>query len=132
MMLLHRKKNAAARGARRLLVAAILAAGLAQFAVQAQAQTFVPRDENPEDYPAGAGREETFYGCTACHGFKIIAAQGQNRRQWNDTINWMTEKHGMPAIEGKDRETILDYLEATFPPRAPAGRGGFQNPFAPR
>lgn len=131
-MMVSYRKNAAAQLARRLLVAVVLLAGFALFAVHAHAQAFVPRDENPEDYPAGAGRDEAFYGCTACHGFKIIAAQGQNRRQWNDTVNWMTEKHGMPAIEGKDRELILDYLEATFPPRAPAGRGGFQNPFLTR
>jgi len=39
-------------------------------------QQFVPRDENPEDFPAGAGRDDTFFACTACHGFKLIAQQG--------------------------------------------------------
>jgi hypothetical protein len=39
----------------------------------------------------------------------------------------MTEKHGMPPIDGEFRKTVLDYLEAAFPPRrAP---GGWQNPF---
>jgi len=32
----------------------------------------------------------------------------------------------------KEQKIVLDYLEANFPPRAPAGRGGWQNPFAPR
>ena len=96
------------------------------------AQTYTPRDENPEDYPAGAGRDDTFFACTACHGFKLVAAQGMTRRQWEDSLQWMTDKHGMSPLPAKDQKTVLDYLEATFPPRAPAGRGGFQNPFAPR
>ena len=120
---------AAAHVARRLLLAATavaLAAGIAA------AQTFTPRDESPEDYPAGVGRDDTFYACTACHGFKLVAAQGQNRRQWDDTINWMSEKHGMPKLEAKERDIVLNYLEAAFPPRAPSGGGGFQNPFMKR
>jgi mono/diheme cytochrome c family protein len=107
-------------------VAMALSAGIAA------AQTFTPRDESPEDYPVGAGRDETFYACTACHGFKLVAAQGQNRRQWDDTINWMSEKHGMPKLEAKERDIVLNYLEAAFPPRAPSGGGGFQNPFMKR
>jgi hypothetical protein len=38
----------------------------------------------------------------------------------------------MPRLEGKDRDIVLNYLEATFPPRAPAGSGGWQNPFLNR
>ena len=120
---------AAARLARLLLFVTI---GIALSASVAVAQTFTPRDESPEEFPAGAGRDETFYTCTACHGFKLVAAQGMNRRQWDDSINWMMEKHRMPPLEAKERDTVLNYLEATFPPRAPAGRGGCQNPFAPK
>jgi mono/diheme cytochrome c family protein len=123
------RTNAAARVARRLLVVTM---GVALMAGVAAAQTFAPRDESPEDFPAGAGRDETFYTCTACHGFKLVAAQGMNRRQWDDSINWMMEKHRMPPLEAKERDTVLNYLEATFPPRAPAGGGGFQNPFMKR
>lgn len=99
--------------------------------VLAQTQSFTPRDESPEEFVAGSGREETFYACTACHNFKLVAQQGMNRRQWDDTLNWMTEKHNMPAIEGKDREIVLNYLEAAYPPRAQE-RGGWQNPFLNR
>jgi hypothetical protein len=96
------------------------------------ASEFVPADETPEEYPDRPGREETFYACTACHGFKLVAQQGQSRRQWDETIDFMQDKHTMPAIEGDDRKLILDYLEASFPPRgAPAGRG-WQNPFLQR
>ena len=112
-----------------LFAATFLAA--ATLVAFAQAQNFTPRDESPEEFPAGAGRDETFYACTACHSFKLVAQQGMNRRQWDDTLNWMTTKHGMPALEGKDRELVLNYLEATYPPRAPE-RGGWQNPFLNR
>ena len=110
----------------------VLAALLVSGAASAQTPQFVPRNENPEDFPPGPGRDDTFYSCTACHGFKLVAQQGMTRRQWEDSLVWMTEKHTMPPLPSKDREIVLNYLEATFPPRAPAGRGGWQNPFAPR
>ena len=127
MLVLH--NIAAAPLARRLLFGAM---GVALCASAAAAQNFTPRDENPEDFPPGAGRDDTFYACTACHGFKLVAQQGMNRRQWDDSLNWMTEKHNMPKLEGKERDTVLNYLEATFPPRAPATGGGWQNPFLNR
>src|SRR5688572_632408 len=109
------------------LAAVLLIAGAA-----AQQPQFMPREENPEDFPAGAGRDDTFYACTACHNFKLVAAQGMTRRQWEDSITWMIERHNMPPLPEKEQKVVLDYLETTFPPRAPAGRGGWQNPFAPR
>ena len=95
------------------------------------AQTaFTPRDEGPEEFAAGAGRDETFYACTACHGFKLVAQQGLTRAQWEDSINLMIRRHNMPPLDDKDRAVVLGYLEAAYPPRAPAARGGWQNPFA--
>jgi mono/diheme cytochrome c family protein len=97
----------------------------------AMAQTnFTPRDESPEEFAAGKGRDETFYACTACHGFKLVAQQGLSRAQWDDSINLMIRRHNMPALDDKDREVVLNYLEAAYPPRAPAGRAGWVNPFA--
>src|SRR5205807_604880 len=94
------------------------------------AQTaFTPRDENPEDFPAGAGRDETFYACTACHGFKLVAQQGLSRAGWEDSINLMIRRHNMPPLDAKDRDVVLGYLAATYPPRAPASRN-WQNPFS--
>lgn len=126
-------RYAAARLARRLVVFAAVAFALAHFARPAftQSQTFTPRDESPEEFVAGPGRDDTFYACTACHGFKLVAQQGMSRRQWEETLSFMTEKHGMPALEGKDRETVLNYLEASYPPRKP-DTGGWQNPFLNR
>ena len=82
------------------------------------------------NFAAGAGRDETFYACTACHGFKLVAQQGLSRAQWEDSINLMVRSHNMPPLDDKDREKVLDYLETAYPPRAPAGRGGWVNPFA--
>jgi len=113
-----------------LLFGATLAATAAA-TVFAQPKTFTPREENPEEFPAGAGRDDTFYACTACHNFRLVAQQGMNRRQWDEIINLMNEKHGMPKLEDKERDTVLNYLEATYPPTAPAA-GGWQNPFSNR
>ena len=97
----------------------------------ATAQTsFTPREESPEEFAAGVGRNEAFYACTACHGFRLVAQQGMTRAQWENSINLMTRRHNMPPLDDKDREKVLTYLETAYPPRAPAGRGGWVNPFA--
>ena len=44
----------------------------------------------------------------------------------------MVQRHGMPALDDKDKKVVLDYLETAFPPRAPAAGGGWQNPFLNR
>lgn len=111
----------------RLCLAAAL---LLCLATPGWSETFTPSEERQEDYPPGAGRETTFYACIACHGFKIVAQQGQSRQQWDDTLNWMTQKHGMPPIDGEMRTTVLDYLATAFPPRT--APGGWQNPFIGR
>ena len=112
-----------------LRVVLVTMAGLLWMAPAVAQSTFTPRDESPEEFAAGAGRDETFYTCTACHGFKLIAQQGMNRRQWDDSINLMITKHHMPPIDARTRETVLNYLEATFPPRQ---RPGWQIPFLNR
>jgi hypothetical protein len=118
----------AAHVARRVLLAlALVASGTAS----AQQPAFTPRDETPEEFTAGAGRDDTFYSCTACHNFKLVAQQGMSRRQWDETITLMTQRHGMPPLDHKDREVVLNYLESAYPPRTPAGRG-WQNPFLNR
>ncbi len=108
----------------------IAMAGLLWGAPAIAQTTFTPRDESPEEFAAGAGRDETFYACTACHGFKLVAQQGMTRVQWEDSINLMVRRHNMPPLDDKDRDTVLNYLEAAYPPRAPAARGGWVNPFA--
>ena len=116
-------------------IVSLLAGGamLASLAVSVLAQpaTFTPRDENPEEFVAGPGRDETFYACTACHNFKLVAQQGMNRRQWEEILVVMYNRHGMPELDAKDREVVLSYLETAYPQRAQEG-GGWQNPFSNR
>jgi hypothetical protein len=89
------------------------------------------QDETPEQYPAGPNRAEAFYVCTACHGFRIVAAQGMSRARWDETLTLMTERHNMPKLEGEEREKILDYLATAFPERQ-RPPGGWRTPFAPQ
>jgi hypothetical protein len=93
----------------------------------AQAKRVRPPQEEPEHYPEGANREETFYSCTACHTFKIVAAQGMSRERWNETIDVMITRHKMPDVQGADRDKLLDYLATAFPERRQPG--GWKNPF---
>ena len=111
-------------------VRAALALVLVASAAAAQAPAFSPQDESPETLPAGPGREETFYACTACHNFKLVAAQGLSRAGWEDSVNLMVRRHNMPPLDEKDRALVLNYLEAAYPPRAPAGGRGWQNPLS--
>src|SRR5688572_32940921 len=111
------------------LIAPITALVVGASAAVAQT-TFTPGDESPEQFAAGPGRDETFYACTACHNFKLVAAQGLSRAGWEDSINLMIRRHNMPPLDAKDREVVLGYLEAAYPPRAPAARPGWQNPFS--
>ena len=105
---------------------------LASPPAQAQgAADFSRKDETPEQYPEGPNREKAFNFCTACHGFRIVAAQGMSRARWDETLAWMTERHNMPKLEGQEREKILDYLATAFPERQRAP-GGWRNPFAPQ
>lgn len=117
-------------GVARLAALAITLAIVAALpAPLALAQTeATPQEDTPENYPAGAHRDETYYFCTACHGFKLVAQQGMTRGQWEETFQLMTEKHAMPPPDPKEREQFLDYLSTAFPPKQ---RGGWQNPFQP-
>ena len=79
-------------------------AGLLWIAPAIAQTAFTPRDESPEEFAAGTGRDETFYACTACHGFKLVAQQGMTRAQWEDSINLMVRRHNMPPLDDKDRD----------------------------
>ncbi len=105
----------------------------ASMAQQSPAASFEPELEDLATFPDFAGREETFGLCAACHNFRIVAAQGMTREQWDASLAWMTDKHGMPLLEPADRDTILGYLTKAFPPRAVAGgRSGWRSPFSPQ
>jgi hypothetical protein len=114
----------------RLLCAAILALSLASTSVSAQRAKPKDPEDAPELYPAHPRRDDAFYACVACHSFKIVAQQGMSRDRWDESLTWMTTRHNMPKLEGKDRENVLDYLSTVFPERRQPG--GWVNPFSPK
>jgi hypothetical protein len=105
------------------LAAALLS--VAVLAPSAFAQTHDVRPDEIEDLPEGKGRDETFYGCTACHGLAIVTRQGLTRQGWEDMLKLMYTRHNMAELPQEDEAAILAYLTEKFPPRrrAPA------NPF---
>jgi hypothetical protein len=84
--------------------------------------------ETPEDLPEGHGREDTFYRCTACHSTAVIRRSRLSRERWDELMDWMTERHGMPPLEGDERRVIVGYLAGAFPPQEQRRRGP-ANPF---
>jgi hypothetical protein len=99
-------------------------------AAPALAQSVAPSD--PADYPDAPGREETVNFCGACHSFRLVAAQGMTRAQWDESVKWMVQRHNMPQLDKAELDVMLDYLAAAFPPKATGGRPGWSNPFAPK
>jgi hypothetical protein len=83
--------------------------------------------DDPSVLPAGDGQEEVFYACTACHSTAIIRRSRFSRDRWDELMTWMTEVHGMNALEGEERTLIVGYLAQHFGPAQ--GRGGARNPF---
>ena len=79
-------------------------------------------EETPELFPDGPHRDEVFYFCTACHSSRLVRNQAMSRERWGDTLDWMTERHGMPALKGEERDRFLDYLTGAFGPAAGALR----------
>ena len=84
--------------------------------------------ETPEVLPEGHGREDTFYRCTACHSTAVIRRSRLSRERWDELMDWMTERHGMPPLEREERRLIVGYLAGAFPPQEQRRRGP-ANPF---
>jgi hypothetical protein len=74
-------------------------------------------EDGTEGLPDAKGRDETIAFCGGCHSMGIVRQQGMSRARWDETLEWMVERHGMPRLEGEDKETVLDYLAHAFPPR---------------
>jgi mono/diheme cytochrome c family protein len=122
------RASALVTGAIVLLLLGVHGAGLSRAAAQpAGVASLDPVPEIPEVLPEGAGREEAFYRCTACHGTAVIRRSHLSRERWDELMDWMTEKHGMPPLDGEERRLIVDYLAGAFPPQQ--RRRGGANPF---
>jgi hypothetical protein len=119
---------------RKALLGRLLAAQLALGTASAQEMA-----EEPSALPDGPHRDEVFYVCTACHSSRLIKNQGMSRERWDQTLRWMTERHGMAPLEGEERQRFLDYLAVALGEsrdgtarRAPfAAQPQRRNPFAP-
>jgi hypothetical protein len=105
---------------RRLLLALSLCAGWAMAQPAATA-------EEPTVLPDGEGRDEVFYGCTACHSSAVIRRSRLSHAQWDGLMDWMAERHGMTPLEGADRALVVNYLAQHFGPAQAPARG--RNPF---
>ena len=112
-------------------------AALAGFAL-ARAVAAQEVEEHPSVLPEGPYRDEVFYLCTACHSSRLVRNQAMSRERWDETLAWMSERHGMPELQGEERERVLDYLAAHLgPAKDEPKRSPFltqpqrKNPFAP-
>lgn len=56
------------------------------------------------------GVDLTYAYCAGCHSERLVAQQGLTRERWDELLDWMVEKQGMPEIDEPDRTTVLDYL----------------------
>lgn len=82
-----------------------------------------------DELPAGDGQEEVAALCTGCHDSSVIRRSRLDRARWDGLMDWMTERHGMPPLDGDLRVTVVDYLARHFPPGRAEARG--RNPFLP-
>jgi hypothetical protein len=85
--------------------------------------------ETPAVLPDGPGRDVTFHVCTPCHSTAVIRRSGLTRPQWDELMDWMSERQNMPRLNPALRAMVVDYLAQAFPPRRQGPRGG-PNPFA--
>jgi cytochrome c len=82
----------------------------------------IPAAEAQDDLgglPAGAGQEETYYACNACHSIRLVIQQRLPRQRWDHLLDVMVEKQGMAELPPADRTLILDYLATHLNPDVP-------------
>ncbi|MBT0778322.1 MULTISPECIES: cytochrome C-552 [Paracoccus] len=85
-------------------------------AIRAKADAGEARAGNEEfgGLPDGAGAEETYYQCVACHSTEIIKQQRVTDHRWDELWRWMVEAQGMVEPEPETKALILAYLKANF------------------
>lgn len=70
------------------------------------------------DLPPGPMQEKARDACTVCHDAGIITQQRLSKDAWgkevDKMIRWGTQ------VEPADRQPLIDYLSASFPPDKPA------------
>lgn len=66
--------------------------------------------EEWDGLPGGAGRDEVYGICGACHSLMIVKQQGLDRDAWEETLVWMVEEQGMPELDRDTLDLVIDYL----------------------
>ncbi len=66
--------------------------------------------------PRAPGAEETYYLCSACHSFRLVAQQGLDYERWKEALDWMIEEQEMEALEPDERKLITNYLAKFYGP----------------
>ena len=82
--------------------------------------------------PEGEGRAVVYAVCSRCHSIRLVTQQGMTRKKWDQLLDWMVQKQGMPPLDTGTEQTVLDYLARHFDagrPRDAAGGGGAPSPF---
>lgn len=75
---------------------------------------FRPEEDLWQGLPEGPGREIVFSLCQACHSLALVKQQGLDRETWHETLEWMVEEQGMPALDPENLELALDYLAKNY------------------
>jgi hypothetical protein len=101
--------TAIARRNRFFLIAAILV-----LAIFSSAQAQIPNAE----LPAGAMQAKATSACLECHEARIILQQRLSKAAWTKEVDKMT-KWGA-TYDPADRDALIDYLSANFPPDKPS------------
>jgi hypothetical protein len=69
--------------------------------------------------PAGPGQQETYYSCNACHSIRLVTQQRLSRERWDEILDEMVEKQGMPPLPDEERAAVLGYLAEHLNPDVP-------------
>ena len=65
--------------------------------------------------PAGGTRSRRGPGlCGACHLLRPVVPQRLDRASRDETLDWMVEEQGVPALDPDECALILDYPETHF------------------
>ena len=70
------------------------------------------------DLPPGPMQEKANTACLVCHDASIITQQRLTKEAWTKEVDKMI-KWGS-QIEPSDRQALIDYFSANFPPDKPA------------
>ncbi len=70
------------------------------------------------DLPPGPMQENARDACTTCHDAGIIIQQRLSKDNWTKEVDKMIRWGS--AVATKDRDSMIDYLSANFPPDKPA------------